>query len=127
MSIQETLQQIHDEANHIFTTAKKNRKESLRKGNYKQYMKEGVILLNANTIWQKAKQALQELNKSQTLLKVKKWIRCGELYSKNRTQEAILEECGRILDKSYAYNILEDVLFKTTNGKYYVITVEALF
>jgi len=59
-------------------------------------------------------------------IRVKHWIRTGELNSCNRTQKSILEECGRLLDKACTPDILGDVLFEGTDGKYYVITVEAL-
>jgi hypothetical protein len=60
-----------------------------------------------------------------TQLKVKKWVRNGEL-EKCRTQEQILEQCGRALDANCAYDILGDVLFQATDGKYYTVTVEAV-
>jgi hypothetical protein len=72
-----------------------------------------------------AKKALKELDTPQSI-KVHKWIRSGELNSKNRTQASILAECGRALDKNNACDILGDVLYQATDGKYYVINVEAV-
>ena len=62
----------------------------------------------------------------QRQLRVKKWISTGELVAELKTQEAILEACGRLLDASCSSEILGEVLFQATDGKYYVITVEAL-
>ena len=59
-------------------------------------------------------------------LRVKKWIYSGELDSKIKDQEGILEQCGRALDRACSSEILGEVLFQATDGKYYVITVEAL-
>jgi hypothetical protein len=59
-------------------------------------------------------------------IRVKKWLRTGELNSRNRIQSSILEDCGRHLDRACSYDILGDVLFEGTDGKHYVITVEAL-
>jgi hypothetical protein len=58
-------------------------------------------------------------------LTVKKWILTGEL-NQCKKQESILEQCGRLLDKNGVYDILGDVLFQATNGKYYTVTVEAV-
>lgn len=59
-------------------------------------------------------------------IRVKKWISSGELNSRNRTQASILDDCGRLLDESCSHEILGEVLFQATNGKHYVITVEAM-
>jgi len=52
----------------------------------------------------------------------------GELngLSKGEDSTAILERCGRLLDKSCADSILGEVLFKTDDGTYYTVTVEAV-
>jgi hypothetical protein len=60
-------------------------------------------------------------------IRVKKWIRSGELNPRNRTQASILYECGGLLDSACSHEILGgDVLFEGTDGKHYVITVEAV-
>lgn len=60
-------------------------------------------------------------------LRVKRWIATGELQVTGReTQDEILEHCGRLLDKSCSYEILGEVLFQATDGKYYTVTVEAV-
>ena len=59
-------------------------------------------------------------------LKVKKWIVSGELSGTNRTMDAVIAECGIRLDKSCTSEILGEVLFLATDGKYYTITVEAV-
>ena len=59
-------------------------------------------------------------------LKVKKWYATGELTGKPRTQAEILEQCGNALDRCCSHEILGDVVFKATNGKYYTVTVEAV-
>jgi len=59
-------------------------------------------------------------------LKVKRWIHSGELDVSNLTQADILNQCGRLLDKSCSHEILGEVLFQATDGKYYTITVEAV-
>lgn len=38
----------------------------------------------------------------------------------------ILDDCGRLLDSACTHEILGEVLFLATNGKYYTITVEAV-
>lgn len=63
--------------------------------------------------------------KSRTPLRVKKWICTGEL-SACKTEKEIIEQCGRLLDRNCSGEILGEVLFKATNGKYYVVTVEAV-
>lgn len=59
-------------------------------------------------------------------IKVKHWIRSGELCNSNITQADILGQCGRALDHNGATDILGEVLFLATDGKYYTITVEAV-
>jgi hypothetical protein len=59
-------------------------------------------------------------------IRVKKWIRTGELNSRNRTQASILDNCGRLLDDACSHEILGEVVFLGTDGKYYVICVEAV-
>lgn len=60
-------------------------------------------------------------------LRVKKWITTGELQvTGHETQDEILEHCGNLLDHSCSYEILGEVLFQATNGKYYTVTVEAV-
>ena len=59
-------------------------------------------------------------------LKVKKWILTGELDDTIKTQAQILDRAGSLLDKACSHEILGEVLFQATNGKYYVVTVEAV-
>lgn len=59
------------------------------------------------------------------MLKVKQWIRSGELNETNKDSKSILENCGRLLDKTCAHDILGEVVFEGDDGKYYVVTVEA--
>ena len=67
------------------------------------------------------------MSSTKTPIRVKHWLRTGELNPRNRTQKSILEDCGRLLDSAYSHEILGgDVLFEGTDGKYYVITVEAV-
>jgi len=108
MSTKEILQQIHDEADCIIGFEGDNQRE--------------VAVLNSRVIKRLAKKALRPPRP----IKVKKWLRTGELSRSNKTQAALIEECGRALDKNNAYDILGDVVFLATDGKYYVITVEAL-
>ena len=58
-------------------------------------------------------------------IRVKEWIRRGEL-GEHMTQAAIIENCGDLLDDAEASEIIGEVLFKATNGKYYTVTVEAV-
>jgi len=63
---------------------------------------------------------------SKDKLKVKRWIRDGELNAVNMDQDSILENCGALLDNACSHEILGDVVFEGTDGKFYVVTVEAL-
>jgi hypothetical protein len=63
-------------------------------------------------------------NKKET--RVKKWLLHGELNPRNHKLSSVIEECGRLLDKSCTGDILGDVLYEGTDGKYYTIHVEAL-
>ena len=58
-------------------------------------------------------------------LTVKKWIAVGELDEKEIDQDSILDTAGRLLDRAYSHEILGEVLFEATNGKHYVVTIEA--
>lgn len=49
-------------------------------------------------------------------VKVKRWIRSGELDERYTDQDDILDDCGR----------LGEVMFEGEDGKMYVITVEAV-
>jgi hypothetical protein len=59
-------------------------------------------------------------------LQVKKWINCGEINPDAMTQDEILESCGNLLDHSCSHDIVGEAMFLATDGKYYVITVEAM-
>jgi hypothetical protein len=112
MSTKRILQQILDTASCI-----------VRSGRFfdPPTTEEKVVIKNAREIKRLAEQALRP----EKPLRVKKWIRTGEL-DKNKAQKEILEDCGRLLDEAYSHEILGEVLFLATDGKYYVITVEAL-
>lgn len=58
--------------------------------------------------------------------RVKRWLRSGELNSNCTTQDEILESCGDLLDSACSHDILGEVLFEATDGKVYVVTVEAV-
>ena len=59
-------------------------------------------------------------------IKVKRWLKAGELDPKKVDQDDILDDCGALLDSAYSHEILGDVMFEGTDGKFYVITVEAI-
>jgi hypothetical protein len=59
-------------------------------------------------------------------LRVKKWIHSGELDTDDGTEKKILDHCGSLLDSAESHEIIGEVLFQATNGKYYVVTVEAV-
>lgn len=59
-------------------------------------------------------------------LEVKRWLRTGELDENHTLQDDILDDCGRLLDKAYSHEILGEVMFEATDGKIYVINVEAM-
>ena len=58
-------------------------------------------------------------------MKIKKWIRTGELDPCITDSEGIIEAAGAALDKNCAYDILGEVMFEADDGKYYVVNVEA--
>jgi len=60
------------------------------------------------------------------MVKVKRWIKGGELNESNVDQDSILDDCGNLLDKSCSHEILGEVVFEGDDGKFYVITVEAV-
>jgi hypothetical protein len=59
-------------------------------------------------------------------IKVKRWLKAGELDPTIFEQDDILENCGNLLDASCSHEILGDVMFEGTDGKFYTITVEAV-
>jgi hypothetical protein len=59
-------------------------------------------------------------------IRVKEWIRTGELSGEPKTQAAIIDQCCACLDGAEATEIIGEVLFKATDGKYYTVTVEAV-
>ena len=60
-------------------------------------------------------------------LKVAKWIESGRIGDDARTQEDILEACGGLLDDAESHEIIGGgVLFRATNGRHYIVTVEAV-
>jgi hypothetical protein len=73
-----------------------------------------------------AKALLKNLKAPKKPLKVKKWLRTGELSGKNKEIQAVMEECGGLLDHACSSEILGEVAFVGNDGKPYVITTEAL-
>jgi len=59
-------------------------------------------------------------------LRIKRWLKSGEIGMPCNTEKDLLEKCGRILDHACAYEILGEVVFEGTNKEYYVVTVEAV-
>jgi hypothetical protein len=59
-------------------------------------------------------------------LNVKEWISLGELSEPCKTNGDILDQAADLLDGACSHDILGQVLFKATNGKYYTVTVEAI-
>lgn len=59
-------------------------------------------------------------------LKVKRWLRNGEVDPNCTTQDEIIASCGNLLDHACSHDILGEVLFEATDGKVYVVTVEAV-
>ena len=60
------------------------------------------------------------------LLKVRRWIDRGELREGCRTSQDILEDAGELLDHACAYEIIGGAKFIGTDGKRYVVHVEAV-
>jgi len=56
-------------------------------------------------------------------LEVEEFIDEGELHEPC-SYDDMMEQAGRLLDKSCSHEICGTVLFKATDGKYYVGTVE---
>jgi hypothetical protein len=69
---------------------------------------------------------VDNFKKAREPITVKRWIRSGELNDSSKTQEEILEECGNLLDNSCSSEIIGEVLFEGTDGKYYTITTESI-
>ena len=59
-------------------------------------------------------------------MKIKKWIRTGELDPCITDSDGIIEAAGAALDRSCSYDILGEVMFEADDGKHYVVTVEAV-
>ena len=59
-------------------------------------------------------------------LKVRKWIDRGELRDGCRTSQDILEDAGELLDHACAHDIVGGAKFIATDGKRYVVHVEAV-
>ena len=60
-------------------------------------------------------------------IKIKRWIRDGHSYLSAdglTDTDDLLEAAGRALDKAYAHDIMGEVVFKGTDGKFYVGCVE---
>jgi len=54
---------------------------------------------------------------------ITEWVQSGQLDECGSTEE-VLEQAGRLLDRSCSHEICGEVLFKAADGKYYVGTVE---
>lgn len=61
---------------------------------------------------------------NETPLKIKSWLRRGELSEKTETVQDIYDQVGRMLDKSCAFDIVGPVVFEGEDGKFYVGGVE---
>lgn len=60
-------------------------------------------------------------------LKVKRWLRTGEIDPNCATEEdEIIACCGHLLDRACSHDILGELMFEADNGKIYVVTVEAM-
>ena len=58
--------------------------------------------------------------------KIKRWVFDGELDGSKKDLDDVMDDCAVLLNKSYATDILGEVLFEGDDGKHYVITTEAL-
>lgn len=59
--------------------------------------------------------------------KIVEFLRHGEMRVKDIDNvEDLLTQAGRLLDKAYSHDICGEVVFKAADGKYYVLTVEAV-
>ena len=68
---------------------------------------------------------MSDENKEQ--LRIVKWIRDGNYGFKSQgieSQDELLEAAGRLMDKAYSHDIVGDCVFKASNGRHYVGTVE---
>lgn len=59
-------------------------------------------------------------------MKIKKWIRTGELDPCIEDTDGIIEAAGAKLDRVCSHDILGEVMFEGDDGKHYVVTVEAV-
>ena len=60
-------------------------------------------------------------------LKIKRWIRTGELYGElPKDTEDLIEAAGGILDSCESHEILGTLAFEAEDGQVYVMTVEAV-
>lgn len=59
-------------------------------------------------------------------LKVKRWVRSGELPNDLTDVGQVYAAAGRLLDAACSHDILGTVLFEGEDGKYYTLTVEAV-
>jgi hypothetical protein len=57
-------------------------------------------------------------------MKIKRWISTGHLGEEPVSEEDLLEQAGRLLDKSCSHEICGEVAFEGEDGKIYVGTVE---
>jgi hypothetical protein len=58
-------------------------------------------------------------------IKIKRFLRAGELDEKTTDSEALLQQAGRALDAAYSTEIFGEVLFESEDGVFYAMTVEA--
>jgi len=59
-------------------------------------------------------------------VKIKKWLATGEIDMPCKTTEDLLESACHLLDHACTPEILGEVLFVGSDGKTYVVTVEAV-
>ena len=59
-------------------------------------------------------------------MKIKRFLRTGELSGQQQTTEELLESAGDILDSTCAHEIMGEVVFEGEDGKFYVASVECV-
>lgn len=59
-------------------------------------------------------------------MKVSRWLRTGELSGNAITIKQVIDECASVLDDVNAAEIIGPAAFVGTDGKVYIVTVEAI-
>jgi hypothetical protein len=57
-------------------------------------------------------------------LKIRKWLRTGELTGEPKTVAKVLEQAGNALDRCESHEIMGEVVFEAEDGQVYVGAVE---